>query len=79
MTQWTYTISGAGIDHARVVVMEVVLGLGVQEDVHVCADMKVRELEGPGEGEDQGDIFWFVGFLVGMCDEGRWALGDAAG
>ena len=28
-----------------------VLWLGVQENIHVCADVEVGELEGPGEGK----------------------------
>lgn len=35
--------------------------------------MEVGELECPGEGEDQGDVFLGCGDVAGVVDGGGWA------
>jgi hypothetical protein len=50
-------VRGAGIDDTRVVLVEVVLRHGVEENVEVSADVEVGALEGAGQSEDEGDVF----------------------
>ena len=43
----------------------------------MCADVQMGELKGPGDGEDQRDVFWFVGFCVGGRGyDWRWTGGN---
>jgi hypothetical protein len=60
--------------------MEVVFGSRVEEDVEVCRDMEMRELQRACKGEYEWNKFLLEGGSVGggvnVC---WWAGGDAAG
>lgn len=72
-------VRGAGVDDAAVVGVEVVFWGAVEEEVEVRGDVQVGELEGAGQGEDQGDEF-FGGRGRGAGVDVRWGPGgDAAG
>ncbi|KFZ14618.1 hypothetical protein V502_05985 [Pseudogymnoascus sp. VKM F-4520 (FW-2644)] len=72
-------VRGAGIDDARVVLVEVVLRDRVKEDVKMCADMEVGALEGAGQREDEGDVFLLWRLGAGEGDGCGGAGGETAG
>lgn len=71
-------VRGAGIDDARVVLVEVVLGDRVEEDVEVRADVQVGALEGAGQREDEGHVFLLWRLGAGEGDGRGGAGGETA-
>lgn len=67
------------VEDAAVVVVRVVLGHAVQQHVHVGADVHVAQLQGAGEGEDEGDVLLRGQLLADDLDVGGRAGGQAAG
>lgn len=56
MAQGTRAVCDGRVEHAAVVGVQVVLGRAVQQDVHMCADVHVAQLECPSEGKDERDV-----------------------
>lgn len=66
------------VEHAAVVVVHVVLGHAVQQDVHVRADVHVAELQRAGQREDERDVLLVGQLLANDLDVRRRAGGQAA-
>ena len=72
-------VGRAGVDHAAVMLAEVVLGHRVQEDVHVGGDVQVRGLERASQREYQRHVFRDMGNTLVRDKMGRRSGGEAAG
>lgn len=51
----------------------------VQQNIHVCADMDVAQLQRAGEGKNKRDVFARGGFLADDFDFCGWPRRNAAG
>lgn len=79
VAQRARAVGGAAVEHPAVVRMDVVLRRRVQQDVHVRADVQVAQLQGPGEREDERDVFLGVGLRADGLDVGGWSGRQTAG
>jgi hypothetical protein len=66
------------VEYAAVMVVHVVLGHAVQQNIHVRADVHVAELQRAGEGEYQRDVLLLRQPLANDLDVRRGAGGQAA-
>ena len=66
------------VEHARVVVVDVVLGHRVQQHIHVCADVHVAQLQRAGHGKHERHVFLLGRRLADDGDLGARTGGQAA-
>ncbi|KAL7900605.1 hypothetical protein HDV63DRAFT_369164 [Trichoderma sp. SZMC 28014] len=71
-------VGDSRVEHAAVVVVHVVLGHAVQQDVHVRANVHVAELQRAGQREDERDELLVGQFLANDLDMRCRAGGQAA-
>lgn len=79
VAQRTRAVGGAAVEHAAIVGVDVVFRGAVQQHVQVRADMHVAQLQGAGEGEDEGDELGIGGLLAHELDVGGRSRGETAG
>lgn len=78
VAQRARAVGGAAVEHAAIVGVDVVLRGAVQQDVEMGADVHVAELQGAGEGEDEGGKLGLEGLLADELDMGGGSGGQAA-